>query len=280
MSKHLQINKSDIVIRPSSIAGFYGCQYQWAKRYLEGVPQGKNGSRSSIGTSIHSGVEQFWDEVKSSKDREVFNLATMTDRAVQTFKEQIDGEGVEYGKDENENTCVVEIARGVETFADDIGQFVMEPDVVEQYLEVKLDHPLVTAVGGTLDYRAGKTLADVKTSKRKVSPQAHVVQQSTYKYLCEANGHEINNCTIQGIVLRKASADGMVLPLDPNVSQAKFLINGILDRIDVALKDVMPLHVLFAGNPKYMFCSRLYCELHETCPFVIGEDLEKIQVAM
>ncbi len=279
MSKFLAINKTDIRIRPSAVDGFYGCAFQWAKRFLEGVPQGPTGNRASIGTAIHAGAEQFWEEVKASGDREVFNLTAMTGRAVEAFEKDIE-DGVKYGKDENANTSIVEIAHGVETFADDIGQFVAMPTFIEEYFEVPLEHKLVTAVGGTVDYIAGKTLADIKTSKRKPAPQSHVVQQSIYKFLAESNGHEINNSTIQGVVLKKSGSDGMVLPLETNVEQAKFLINGILDRIDVALEDTIPLHVLFPGNPKYMFCTRLYCEHYETCPFVLGEDMKKIQVAL
>lgn len=275
----LQINKSDIRIRPSAITSFYGCAFQWAKRFLEGEPQGPSGARASIGTGIHSGAEAFWKEVTPTGDREKYSLSAITDAAVESFREDIK-DGVLYDDGENENTAIKEIASGVEAFADDIGQFVLIPDFVEEYFEVEIDHPLVVAVGGTIDYLARTTLADIKTSKRKVSAQSHVVQQSTYRYLAEANGHIITNNAIQGVVLKKSGADGMVMPLETNVEQAKFLINGILDRIDLALIDAAPLHVLFPGNPGYMFCSPKYCERYDTCPFVKGNDLRNIQIAL
>ena len=275
----LQINKSDIRIRPSAVDGFYNCAFQWAKRFLEGVPQGPSGARASIGTGIHAGAEQFWDEVKPTGDREKFNLSAMTDRAVESFREDIKN-GVKYDEGENENTAIVEIANGVEAFADDIGQFVMIPDMVEEYLEVEIDHPLVVAVGGTLDYKAKGTIADIKTSKRKLSPPSYVVQQSIYRYLAEMNGHTITSNTIQGVVLGKRSVDGMVLPLETNVEQAKFLVNGMLDRLTLALQDNIPIEVLFPGNPKYYLCSRKYCEQHDTCPYVNGKDIKKVQVAL
>lgn len=281
MSKNnlLQINKTDIRIRPSAVDGFYNCRYQWAKRFLEGVPQGPSGARASIGTGIHAGAEQFWAEVKPTGDREKFNLAAMTDAAVQSFREDIK-DGVKFDDGENENTAIVEIANGVEAFADDIGQFAMIPDFVEEYFEVQIEHPLVVAVGGTIDYLAKKTIADVKTSKRKLAPQSYVVQQSIYRYLAEANGHEITSNQIQGVVLGKRSVDGMILPLEANVPQAKFLVNGILDTLTVALEDKMPLEVLFPGNPKYYLCSNKYCEHYATCPFVNGLDTKKVQVAL
>lgn len=278
MVNYLDILKTDIRIRPSAVDGFYSCAFQWAKRFLEGVDQGPSGARASIGTGIHSGAEQFWDQVKTV-EREDYKLSQMVEAAVASFEEDIK-DGVKYDDGENKDTAIVEITNGVEAFADDIGQFVMIPDFVEEYFEIPLEHQLVVAVGGTVDYLAKNTLADIKTSKRKLSPQSYVVQQSIYQMLAEANGHTINNATIQGVVLGKRSVDGMVLPLHTNVEQAKFMVNGILDRIDVAMAGDAPLHVLFPGNPKYYLCSNKYCEQYETCPFVNGKDLNSIQVAL
>jgi hypothetical protein len=275
----LKINKTDIRIRPSAVDGFYSCSYQWAKRFLEGVPQGPNNSRASIGTAIHAGAEQLWSDVMKSRDREAYNLSAMADAAMESFKEQ-QKEGVKFDLGETENTAAVEIVRGVESFATDIAQFVPIPIAVEEYFEVKIDHPLVIAVGGTIDYLAENSISDIKTSKRALTPSGYVVQQSIYKYLAEANGHTVNLNTIQGIVLRKNNADGMVLPLETNVPQAKFLINGILDRLDLAMADTAPLEVLFPGNPKYYLCSNKYCEQYATCPFVNGKDTKKIQIAL
>ncbi len=276
----LAINKTDIRIRPSAVDGFYNCAYQWAKRFLEGVPQGPNNARAAIGTSIHAGAEQLWSEVMKANDRDAFNMTAMNDAAVAKFEEQVEKEGVEYDEGENKNTAIVEILRGNEAFADDIAVFVPIPKAVEIYYEVPIQHPLVVAVGGTIDYITDTMIADIKTSKRALTPSSYVVQQSVYKYLAEANGLTVLANTIQGIVLKKKEADGMVLPLETNVPQAKFLINGMLDRLDLAVKDVAPLEVLFPGNPKYYLCSNKYCEHYETCPFVNGLSTKKIQVAL
>lgn len=262
----IKINNTDVRIRPSAVESFYSCAYSWGKNFLEGSSSRPN-SRAAIGTAIHAGVEQMWNESISSK-KKVHNLSAMTDAAMGAWKEEADV-GMAYGKDENEGSCAVEIMNGMEAFIDDIVPFTSVPRAVETFYKVDIDNPIIAELGGTLDYITGDTIADVKTTKRKSGPEGHTVQQSIYKYLANANGENIKYNLIQQVVLKK-QPEGAILELDADIDQAKFLINGILDTMDLIAKDVAPIETILRPNPKHMFCSDKFCAHYRSCPAIKG----------
>jgi len=262
------INNEDIRIRPSSVDNFYSCAYQWGKTFLEGkrtIPS----ARASIGTSIHAGVEAMWQDAMATGKKDV-NLSKLTDAAMEAWKEDTH-DGVQFDDGENAGTAAVEILRGTEAFVDDIAPFTKIPDAVEQFYKVDIDHPFVTELGGTVDYITKDTIADVKTSKRKPSTPNYTTQQSIYKYLAQANGIDVQHNLIQGVVLKKTGAEGMILTMETNVPQAKALINGMLDTLEIISKDLVPIETVLRGNPKYYLCSNKYCGEYNTCPFVNGK---------
>lgn len=264
----IQINNDSIRLRPSAIESFYGCAYQWGKYFLEGISSIPN-ARASIGTGIHAGVEAGWEESMQKKDK-VFNKTLIHDAAVEAFQKDI-ADGVKYGKDETQVTAEAEIIKGVDAFVEDIVPFTQIPKAVETFYKVDIDHSFVSEIGGTIDYLGDRTIADIKTSKRKSGPQGHVVQQSLYKYLAEANGQKIDHNLIQQVVMTKKPT-GAILNLDPDVDYAKRLTNGILDTLDLIAKDVAPVHHILRGNPKHIFCSEAFCTHYATCPFVKGKE--------
>lgn len=274
----IKINNESIRIRPSSIDNFYGCAYQWGKVFLEGVYTIPN-SRAAIGTSIHYGIEESWKEAMSSGKAE-HNLSMMTDATVEKMKE-LASEDISYGDGENVNSCCSEAVAGITAWKDDISQFLTIPEAVETYFQIDLVHPIVSDLGGTVDYLGkcgdGYVIDDVKTSKRKVTPSGYTTQQSIYKYLADANGKPILKNRIQSVVLKKES-EAHILNLEPNVEQAKTLVNGMLDALELVHKDVAPVEVILRGNPKYTFCSERFCSLYKTCPFVKGKETKKVRV--
>ena len=264
----IKINKENIRIRPSAVDGFYSCAYQWGKTFLEGkctIP----GARAAIGTSIHAAVETMWTDAIATGKKDS-NLSKLTDAAMGAWKEQTH-DGVKFDDGEDANTAAVEIIRGAEAFVEDIVPFTKIPNAVEEFYKVDIEHALVSELGGTVDYITNDTIADVKTSKRKLSTPSYTTQQSIYKYLAQANGVDVKHNLIQGVVLRKTGAEGMVLSMETNVPLAKRLINGMLDTLDIIAKDVAPIETILRGNPKYYLCSPKYCGEYETCPFVNGE---------
>lgn len=264
----IQINCTDIRIRPSAIDTFYQCPYQWGKTFLEGVSSIPN-ARAAIGTSIHAAVETLWtDAIQTGKKDS--NLSRLTDAAMTAWKEQTH-DGVMFDDGENDKTAAVEIIKGTEAFVEDIVPFTQIPEAVEEFYKVDIEHPLVAEIGGTVDYIGHGIIADVKTSKRKPSTPNYTTQQSVYRYLAEANGVKVNANLIQGVVLKKTGAEGMILEMETNVPQAKTLVNRMLDTLDLIAKDVAPIETILRGNPKYYLCSDKYCAHYNNCPFVNGD---------
>lgn len=266
----IKIIETDIRIRPSAVTGFYNCSYQWGKTFLEGI-RSIPGARAAIGTSVHKGAEVFWTDAMSSGKKDA-NMSALTDAAMEAFKEETH-DGVQYDEGENANTAQAEIIKGVGAFVTDIAEFTPIPDFVEHFLKVDIDHPLVKEVGGTIDYgnKQQKTIADLKTSKRKPTVANYEVQQSIYKFLAQQNNFDVEHNLIQSVVLGKTETSGMVLPLQTNVDKAKYLVNNMLDVLEIVAADKIPAHHILRGNPGYYLCSPKYCAHYKTCPFVNGD---------
>ncbi len=262
----IKINNEALRIRPSAVESFYGCAYQWGKNFLEGISSIPN-SRAAIGTAIHAGAEVMWNEAIAKGEKDP-NLSMMTDAAMEAWKEEKE-KGMQYGDNEDEGSCAVEIIKGTEAFIEDIVPFTAIPKAVETFYKVDIDNPLVAELGGTIDYLGKSTIADIKTSKRKSGPEGHTVQQSIYTYLANANGEDIKSNLIQQVVLKK-QPEGNILTLDPDIDQAKYLVNGILDTMELIHKDVAPIETILRPNPKYMFCSPKFCAHYNTCPAIKG----------
>ena len=263
MSKaKIVVLNEELRLRPSAIDGFFGCSFQWGKTFLEGVPSIPN-SRAAIGTAIHAGVDTMWKESMAKKDK-VANISTMLDSAMEAWKTETD-KGMQYGEDEDENTCAKEIIMGTETFVEDILPYSALPTATEKFVKIDVDHTMVKEIGGTIDYMTANTIADLKTGKRKPTVSNYSTQQSMYKYLAIANGLSIENNLIQSVVLKK-QPEGAIIPMPVNVPKVKDLVNIMLDTLDLVYKDIAPIETILRPNPKYMFCSQEYCAFYGTCP--------------
>lgn len=262
----IKINNESIRIRPSAVDTFYGCAYQWGKSFLEGVTSIPN-SRAAIGTAIHAGIEASWKDAMAHGEAN-HNVSAMTDAAMESWKEETH-DGVSFGDDETAGSCASEIVGGISAWVEDIAPFVPVPKAVEVFFKVDIDNPIVTEVGGTIDYLGNGTIDDVKTSKRKVTTGSYDTQQGIYKFLAEANGHKVKHSRLQNVILTK-NPNGQILTIEPDIEKAKGLVNGILDTMAIVAKDIVPIELLLRGNPKYVFCSEKYCAHYETCPWVKG----------
>lgn len=261
------INETNIRIRPSAVDNFFACPYQWGKTFLEGKTTIPN-ARAAIGTSIHAAVETLWQDAIETGKKDA-NISKLTDSAMEAWKEQTH-DGVNFEDGEDSGTAAVEIVKGTEAFIEDIVPFTVIPAAVEKFFKVDIEHPLVAEMGGTVDYITHNTIADVKTSKRKISTSGHTTQQSIYKYLAIANGVEVEHNLIQGVVLGKRSVDGSILQMETDVPLAKNLVNSMLDTLTIVAADVAPIETILRGNPKHYLCSPKYCGEYNTCPFVNG----------
>lgn len=271
------INIEDIRIRPSAVSGFYNCAYQWGKTFLEGVSSIPN-ARAAIGTSIHKGAETFWRDAMESGKKDA-NLSALTDAAMEAWKEETH-DGVQFDDGENDKTAAVEIIKGTEAFVTDIAEFTPIPDFVEHFMKIDIAHPLVKEIGGTIDYgsKHQQMIADLKTSRRKPTVSNYEVQQSIYKIIAKANNFDVQHNTIQSVVLAKKEVSGSVLSLQTNEDKAKYLINHMLDVLEIVAEDKIPAHHLLRGNPGYYLCSPKYCAHYATCPFVNGDTPKAVKL--
>ena len=266
----MQNMTNKIRIRPSSLANFISCPYQWYNVFILGKRSIPN-ARAAIGTAIHKGAEVLWsDAIHSGKVDN--NLTKLTDASVAEFDSILKEEDINFDGVENANTARLEIIKGTNAFVEDIVPFTPIPTAVEKRFTVKLDHSMVEDISGTLDYidEVRGVIGDVKTSKRAITASAHTLQQSIYKILATENGIDVRHNLIQGVVLKKEPV-GTIQELDTNVAQAKFITNSLLDTLDVLHTGKVDPMILFRGNPKHYLCSDKYCSLRPTCPFVKGE---------
>ncbi len=259
----IQINNTEIRLRPSSIDNFAQCSYQWAKVFLEGINTIPS-SRAAIGTGVHKAIEVMWQDAILSKKKDPY-VEGMVDAGIESFDEEAK-RGMQYNDGEDANSCHSEIIIGTNAFVDNLVEFLEIPTAVEQRFTIPIaDHPLVKDLSGTVDYIAPGIIDDVKTSKRKPVVGNYKTQQSIYKLLAQENGLEITQSRIQGVVFTKIPK-AMILDAAIDIDAAKASVNSLLDTLEYAVKDVIPIDVLFRPNPKYYLCSEKYCSLYGSCP--------------
>ena len=260
-----------IVLRPSSLATFVGCSRQWYQVFIKGHRSIPN-ARAAMGTGVHAGIEQMWNEAIKTKKKDP-NLSMMNDAAVESYDKEVKlSEGsMQYDTDLDDNTVRANLVKGNKAFVEDVVPMTDIPKAVETRVTKEINHKIVKSISGTIDYLGDNVIADVKTSKRKIVPASHTLQQSMYRYLANESGENIEYNLIQGVVFNKTKTVGTTDALDCNVPQAKYITNNLLDRLDLAITDKIDPDIIFPGNPKHYLCSDKYCSLRSTCPFVNGD---------
>ena len=256
-----------LILRPSSLDGFMQCPQQWYRVFILGGTSIPN-SRAAIGTAIHAGAEEMWNDSIKAKTK-ISSKGSMADAAMEAFKEE-EQKGLKYSADESQGSCAKEILIGLDTFVEDIVPHSDIPTKVEGVYAIEItDHPIVGGISGTLDYVDEKrgVIADLKTSKRKHMVANSSTQQSIYRHLVEANGIKVNSSVIQSVVL-KAKPEGHIMDCDINIPKAKSLVNTLLDTLTVYNQDIIDPDILFRGNSKYWLCSPKYCAFFGSCKFV------------
>lgn len=268
----IQGTKADkkITIRPSSVSSFVSCQWQWYNVFVLGhmtIPS----ARAAIGTGVHKGAEVMWNEAMKTgfKDLSKGGIDTFVDAAVEETRAEAKNNELKFDPGEDVNTAIDETAKGTRTFMRDIAPSTDIPEAVEKRFTVKIEHDLVDNISGSIDYIGHGIIADIKTSKKKPTPANYTLQQSTYKFLAESNGVQVDRNLIQGVVMKKEQV-GHILELEPNVGQAKMMINNILDKLDIIKDGNVDPSAVFTGNPNNFLCNPRYCNMYDTCPFVQG----------
>ena len=255
-----------ITLRPSSLDEFVQCPQTWYRTFILGEQSYVN-SRASIGTAIHAGVENMWTDCIQVKTK-IHSPSAMADAAMEAWKEE-EQKGMRYDAGETQGTCAKEIIVGMDIYVEDIVPWVDIPTHVEKRFTVKLDHDIVEAISGLMDYvdEDKGIISDVKTGKRKHVVSNSETQQSIYKMLAEKNGMKVNWSIIQNVVLKK-EPEGHIMDCQINVPKAKGIVNTLLDTLDVYNKGIIDPNMLFRGNSKFWLCSPKYCAYYSSCKFV------------
>ncbi|MCI4437680.1 MAG: PD-(D/E)XK nuclease family protein [Ignisphaera sp.] len=252
-------------LRPSSVDNFYGCGWQWYNVFVLGkntIPS----LRANVGTAIHKCAEVMWNEaiISGSKD---LNLTRAKDAAIQEFQEI---QSKEAGKDPRLTASEAEVLvkGGAVAFMQDIAPITDIPIAVEHRFSKPIDNSWFTSLSGTVDYISLDTIGDIKSTSKTISSGAgYLTQQSIYKHLAKFNGLPIEHNIIQGVILTKIPK-GQILSMEANEDRALYLVENLLDTMDIMTKDIIDPKILFRGNPKHMFCSPSYCNLYYECIFV------------
>lgn len=263
----IKLNKTGITLRPSSFLAYQQCRRKWALTHLEGRRQAQP-ARAVIGTAVHKAAELCWKHAIATGKKDL-NISLAKDAAVQEFDNLCKKDALTYAGADTPNTARNLVASGAAIFIRDIASRVAIPTHVEKrYVIPVRNHPIVAEFGGTIDYISSDSIADLKTSKRTVSPQNHVLQQSAYKMVAEHHGHKVVRNEIHCVVFKK-NPTGVVLPLEPNVEQVVHAVDNILKTLR-AFHDGGDPDILFPGNTGYYLCSPTWCGFHAQCDVVHG----------
>lgn len=257
------------VLRPSSIAGFIRCPYQWYLVHIMGRRQ-KPAAASSAGTSVHAGAEHGY-KCKIAFG-ELPKKSECVDLAVATWDDiNNNNEELVYNEGENKHLYTDHIAQGMEMYYD-VQMCVTDPVAVERRYTVELDHPFFKAVSGTLDIVLEKGVADIKFTKRASTIMHYTIQQSTYAWLRESNGEPVDILEIHNVVRPQKSKGAQVLvgSLPKQIEYSKFWIAQILDTVDMYQKTMNPLLFRGCSPDSNHLCNSQWCGFWHECPYVEG----------
>lgn len=263
----IKLNVTNLTIRPSSVIEDQQCSRKWALSHLEKRKRRSN-SRANLGTAIHAAAEVIWNEAIKTGNKDL-NHTKAIDCAVSKYDDMSKEEEPSYHGPDTPDSIRSLVSSGTKVLIDDIIEITDIPLHAEKRLAVPVvNHPIVKEIAGTIDYISHNTIADIKSSKRTISPQSYVLQQSIYKSLAEANGYTVDYCLIQGVVFTK-KPKGTILVLEPNTNQSDYAVKNLLYKIADFYSGVNP-DILFPGNTGYYLCSPVWCGFYHDCPFVHG----------
>ena len=259
-------------IRPSSVSSFAACNKSWYESYAndKNTTLAFTNSAAAVGTAIHAAVEHMWSDtmIKGVKHADF-------DGMYEAGKVAFIGETnsiktiFKYDKDMDEESCLDNIARGTRAYINDILPWIGIPSHIETRFSMPVVSKDFVELSGTVDYFDVKQciLADIKTSKRKVQAQSHVIQQSIYKYLVQKNGYTVNQSLIHAIIILKTECYGEILELQPDIPQALYVVDVLLKKLEAVNKYGLDPDVIFSGNNKHYLCTDKYCEHRPNCKF-------------
>ena len=270
--------KGKLVLRPSSIDSFIRCNYAFYKQQLEGQ-YGKPNAASQVGTALHAVME---DTILARLSGEILSTDEMLKRGDQHWKDLNDKADIVYHGETDFDTMATDLHAGVLALNEALE--CIEPTAAEgRYSVAVKDHPMFSAMSGSLDVEVDNNVVDLKfTGRKKTNPQDYVLQQSIYVWLKQLNGIPAEKFDILNIVrptkTAKAKygdelvADWHFLEGKANIPYVQHWVDVILDRTAEYAKDPTPENAerLFQGtSPSNSYlCTPQWCSHWDTCPHV------------
>jgi len=301
-----------LVLRPSSLESYIRCPYAFYKQQILGE-YGAPNSASQVGTALHAVMEDaILYRLETGKNME---LDEMQRRGVKHWKELNDKAKIQYHGEQTYQTMADDLYAGVIALREALD--CIEATAAEGRYSAKIkDHPMFSAISGSLDVETGANVVDLKfTGKKKSKPDDYVLQQSTYVWLKQINGIPAEKFTILNIVRpTKAKklkdeqkgietvADWHLLEGKPNVDYVKHWVNIILNKTEKfanyrdscgdlvargdmtaeeakqAVEDFAALEFQGTSPSNSFLCSSVWCSHWKTCPHVKAiRENEKIE---
>lgn len=250
-------------LRPSSLQQFVACRYQYYQAQILNNFQKPNAA-AKAGNSVHVASEVGFSE--KIKTGELPPLSVVIDAATDEWKKLNEAELI-YAKGETFETYEKDIIKGTEDLYDDTMKRI-NPIAVEKSYKFDLgDHPVFSAIAGSVDIVEARGIRDIKFTKRKTNASKYVLQQSTYSLLRNRNGEINNTAMIDNVVRNKEVHE---LPLAIKEDYARYVINDILE-VTKKFHETGDESIWTGTNPHVFFlCSPQWCGYWDICPHIAG----------
>ena len=259
-----QSEQGKIVLRASGMQQFMNCRHQWYNVNILGH-KSKPASALSVGTSVHKASEVgFTEQIITGR---LSPLSVCEDAAMETWHEEVDKyPDMELREGETFSSLETIIRDGTKALYEDI-MTIRKPTFVEKRYRKELTHPIVAAIQGTLDIGFENTHSDIKVTAKKTTPMNYIAQQSTYAFLRQDAGEQLDPfAEIYNVIKGKSTALILDMPIKP--TYAKFIINSILD-VTEDFYMTGDESLFFGTSPTtWYLCSPSWCGFWDICPYV------------
>ena len=261
------------VLRPSSLPTLLNCPKRWYEEFLSQHTPTAHPSAAAVGTAVHKAAETYWRLCIKSGEKLPFDTQLMTHIAQKEFESIEADPGLNWMADHTMTVAMEQIAIGVDAYAKSIVPTTEVPLAVETRVEKKIDHPVISAISGTIDSIYPNRIVDIKCrmGKRKKNTSEFTLQQSVYVMLARHAGYDIKESCIHQLLLESGVVHNEECFI--NIPKVEYIISNLLERL-AAVKDGLSPDIAFSGNSNQYLCNKKWCPYWSGCRFARGSGAE------
>ncbi len=224
----------DITLRASSIRAFSEVPRTWYKNHILGEDKFEGNTATYLGTIVHHFAESYFTD-------EVFNPSAILEDA----PEHVD-----------KDVIISEYPEMCNVFEKKYLSQIDTPDHIELFNKIEKND---ITFQGTCDAINGSVLVDYKTAgKYESNPKIdqYIQQLNIYAYLVSLKDIKIDTLRAVKIYRRTKTLPPRVTVLETpaDIEEGKRLVNLMIDKTTLALKNPEFINLLFIDNP-YSFLS-------------------------